>query len=368
MKLLMISGDRSLAGRRQGPFLTLLEEFRFHFERIDIQCPCGPEGESGGFALFDNVWVHPSPVSLLSHAFWISQRGTELVREFGHDVMTVHEYPPFYNGLGARGIHRKTGISAVLEIHHIIGFPQAAGLGEWIGRMLSRLFLGCHAARFTAVRTVNGSVKNQLAAWGVPADRTSVVPSVYLDHALIGAVNNTPKKYDVVFCARLVGNKGLPETIVAMAGVPGATLLVVGDGPLKMKAQGMAKSLGIESRVTFTGWLPTAEDTARAIASGRVFVMNSKSEGNPRVAVEAMSYGLPILATRVGIMPDIVKDGVNGMFIDGTSADLAVKIRVMLGDAGKVEKMSLEAAKVALQFEKKAAIRAYADFLKSCVR
>ncbi|RDJ93941.1 glycosyltransferase, partial [Lacticaseibacillus rhamnosus] len=110
-------------------------------------------------------------------------------------------------------------------------------------------------------------------------------------------------------------NKGLLETIDAVASVPSATLLVVGDGPLKNKAENRAKSLGISDRVTFAGWLQTNEDVARAVASGKIFVMNSKSEGGPRVALEAMAIGVPVIATRVGVMPDVIQDGINGVFV-----------------------------------------------------
>jgi glycosyltransferase involved in cell wall biosynthesis len=139
---------------------------------------------------------------------------------------------------------------------------------------------------------------------------------------------------------------------------------VIGDGPERSALEAKAKMLGISSRVSFTGWLPSLKEVAQAVASGKVFAMNSKSEGGPRAALEAMSYGVPVLSTKVGVMPEVISDGDNGIFTDGTSEDLAVKIDMLLKDQPRREALGKEAMKVIEKFEKKKLIKEYADFLK----
>ena len=363
MKLLMISGDRSVAVGKQGAFSQTLSELSKYFERIDVVCPAS--SDRGEKKISENVFVHSSSHSLWYQPFFILQKGRELFHVHHHTVMTVHEYPPFYNGIGARLLKRRISIPAALEIHHIVGWPKASSLREWIGCILSRLLLRFHTKHFEAVRVVNGTVKAQMIAWGVPAEKISVVPSVYLDHRLIESAKNQQKKFDLVFAARLADNKGLLQTIEAVALLPHATLLVIGDGPLRKQAEKLVCSLGISSRVIFAGWLPTARDVLASIASGRLFIMNSKSEGNPRVAIEAMALGVPVLATRVGIMPDVIEDSANGVFTNGTAAGIAQKAQALLADDVKRASMGTEAAKIAGRFEKKAAIKVYADFLQS---
>ncbi len=367
MKLLMISGDRSLASGKEGAFSAMLTEFALHFERIDIICPKTRDTRLETRVFPANVHIHPSPHGLWRQVSWIKKKGMEIAAAEHPDVMTVHEYPPFYNGLGARALSRMAGIPAVLEIHHIVGWPVPASVTEQIGFILSRLLLGGHANQFAAVRVVNETVKKLLSTWGVREEKISVVPSVYLDHGIIDSSKNQEKKYDLTFAARLTDNKGLLPVIEALAVLPDRKLLVIGDGPQRHAAEARAKSLGIADQVTFTGWLPTALDTAKAIASGKVFVMNSKSEGNPRVAVEAMALGLPILATKVGIMPDIMKEGVNGYFTDGSAKDIAEKATKILLDESGMQRMGNSATNIRSAFEKKAAIKAYADFLISHV-
>ncbi len=388
MKLLMISGDRSLAAGKAGAFSETLGELCKHFERIDILCPIpnpnpspahstgsgqAGRGENQVRVIHDKVYIHPSPHGLWYQPFWILKKGKELFAVHHHEVATVHEYPPFYNGIGARLLKRRilrqdsgqVCIPAVLEIHHIVGWPNASSFSESIGGMLSKFFLASHTKKFEAVRVVNQAVQNVLVQWGVEQRKISIVPSVYLDQQLVAELRNTPKKFDLVFAARLTDNKGLLPVLRSLTFLPNATLLVIGDGSIRSQAEALARSLGVSSRVMFAGWLPAARNVLEGIASGKLFIMNSKSEGNPRVAIEAMALGVPVLATRVGIMPDAIVDGLNGVFTDGSAEDIAVKAQTLLSDNQKRASMGTEAMTIAGRFEKATAIKNYADFLKS---
>jgi len=102
-----------------------------------------------------------------------------------------------------------------------------------------------------------------------------------------------------------------------------------------------------------------------AMQTARIFVMNSKSEGGPRIALEAMACGLPIIATQVGVMPEAITDGVNGIFTTGTTPDLVEKISKLLANDDLMESMGNEAKKVLELYERSTLIKQYADFLKS---
>ena len=129
----MISGDRSLSVGKRGAFWYTLEELHRHWDRIDVICP---RAQGSAPSPFPNVFLHPSPHGLLRQSAWITKRGGELIAEHHHDVMTVQEYPPFYNGRGARMLSSTYRIPTVLEVHHIVGAPCAASVFEWVGRML----------------------------------------------------------------------------------------------------------------------------------------------------------------------------------------------------------------------------------------
>lgn len=369
MNLLMISGDRSVLMGKRGAFWYTLEAFSKHWGRIDIICPYVDMDTSNPDALtfFGNVYFHPCPEKgLIKQPAWIFKKGQKLHELFHYNVMTVHEYPPFYNGLGAMMLMRSLKIGSVLEIHHLVGYPVPADRKERMGRMLSRMFLPYEIPSYDAVRTVSKSTAERLLSWKVKKSKVSVVPSFYLDHRLFASIEQPMhRQYDVAFCARLVPNKGLDALLHAIAKRPRVTLLVIGDGPERAKCEALAKKLDISERVEFRGWLSSQEDVLRALMSAKIFVMNSLSEGGPRIALEAMACGLPVIATKVGVMPDVIEDGKNGLFTTGNPEDLIVKIDALLGDSILRDTMGKQAKGVLERFEREKLIANYARFLQS---
>ena len=168
VNLLMISGDRSILEGKKGAFWYLLEEFSQYWDRIDVICPKVKEitvGMSVIDGLFDTVHFHPCPRGLWYQPRWIAKIGEALAASHKYAVMSVHEYPPFYNGLGAEWLSRRVKIPYALEVHHIVGYPHASSLAEWLGRILSHLFLVNDSYGAKAVRCVNGEVASTMIRW-----------------------------------------------------------------------------------------------------------------------------------------------------------------------------------------------------------
>lgn len=105
-------------------------------------------------------------------------------------------------------------------------------------------------------------------------------------------------------------------------------LVVMGDGPLRDELEGLARSLNVENRVRFMGYLP-AEEMGPVYALASVFILASAySEQWGLVVNEAMASGLPVLVSRIcGCVPDLVLDGVTGYSFD--PADEAALARLL---------------------------------------
>jgi glycosyltransferase involved in cell wall biosynthesis len=314
------------------------------------------------------VFFHPSPKNLSHQKSWIVKKGRELIKEHKHDMITAHDYPPFYNGKGVRKLSRKTGVPYALEVHHIVGYPKAANWQERIGSFWSRFYFKGASRRAKLVRTVNSHVTKTLRKWGVSQDKIAVVPSFYLDRELIESVKKPPIAYDIGFCARLVANKGLLKVIIATRKIPNCRLLIVGDGPEREKAEKYVKDLELEGHVTFSGWLETQEAVLEALTTCRTFVVMSSSEGGPRIGLEAMACGIPVISTRVGIMQEVIVDGENGVFTTGEVDDLVAKVNELLSDEPKRSDIGKKAVAVMTHFERSRLLKEYAEFLKSLAR
>lgn len=131
--------------------------------------------------------------------------------------------------------------------------------------------------------------------------------------------------------ARLAPQKGLATLLRAfalleeqLAGAFDVKLVLVGDGPLLSELQALAGQLGIAPRVIFTGM---RRDIPELLHSFDIFVLPSLTEGLPLTVLEAMAAGLPVVASRVGGIPEAVLDGQTGFLVTpGQDAALAEKL------------------------------------------
>jgi glycosyltransferase involved in cell wall biosynthesis len=165
-----------------------------------------------------------------------------------------------------------------------------------------------------------------------PAARVAVLPNpvaparVPSAGAIVGRIS---------FLGRLTRNKGVFELLQAFAaassGHPDAHLMLGGEGDRQAITE-CAQRLGIRQRVQLLGWVEgDAKD--RLLASSSIFVLPSFIEGVPVCVLEAMSYGVPVVVSNVGGLPDIVGQEIEGLLVPpGDAARLADALRRLLDE------------------------------------
>lgn len=126
------------------------------------------------------------------------------------------------------------------------------------------------------------------------------------------------------------------------ATLPGATLSIVGQGAMEPALRAQVTRLGLDDSVVFLGHVPH-EQIADLLDSSTCLVLPSRSEGLPRVAVEAMSRGRPIVGSIGGGIPDLVEDGMNGRLVPpGHSSALVDALIEVLSDPSLATAMGEE--------------------------
>jgi phosphatidylinositol alpha-1,6-mannosyltransferase len=154
----------------------------------------------------------------------------------------------------------------------------------------------------------------------------------------------------VVCVSRMVPRKGQDALIHAwplvLANVPGATLLLVGDGPYRDRLERMTRHLGVAGSVIFTG-APSRAELPSYFDAGNVFAMPCRTrrrgldvEGLGMVFLEAAATGLPVVGGDSGNSADAIRDGETGYVVSGRSvAELAERLNRLLADPGAARAM-----------------------------
>jgi glycosyltransferase involved in cell wall biosynthesis len=174
-----------------------------------------------------------------------------------------------------------------------------------------------------------------------PAD-TVVIPNA-IDVRLAPVARNGTRRPRVVAVGRLKAPKDFLTLVRAVAELPpeACEVLVIGDGPDRGQLEAEIRDLGLDGDVRLLG---ERNDVPDLLAGADAFVLSSASEGMPISVLEAMASGLPVVATRVGGVPELVADGETGFLVppgepqalaDALGRLLADRaLRQRLGDAG----------------------------------
>nr|MBA2462302.1 glycosyltransferase family 4 protein [Actinomycetota bacterium] len=179
------------------------------------------------------------------------------------------------------------------------------------------------------------------AGWGLDRTRIQVLTNPAPPPAELEAEVLEPGTF--VFVGRLTEQKALEVAIEAIARVPAARLLIVGDGPARAGLERAAASSSAAERVDLLG-SRTRDEALRIVAGAEAALLSSAWENLPHSAVEALSLGVPVVSTAVGGVPEIVRDGENGLLVPpGRPDELAAAVRRVLEEPGLRDRLAAAA-------------------------
>jgi glycosyltransferase involved in cell wall biosynthesis len=239
---------------------------------------------------------------------------------------------------------------------HLIGGPREWEGGGWTSdnKVLGRLprpsrtlerALVWAIRRADVVAVMGSAARRDLIARGVAAERVAVVPAS-IDLARFRSQAGTAARYDLVTASQLIPRKRVEDLVRAVALLraqrPDVRAAIAGRGRLEPELRALAQRLGVQEAVELLGFVAEVE---QLYAASRVFVLPSRSEGLSIALCEAMAAGVPVVATDVGEVRDVVVPGESGeLFAVGDVAALARLAEALLADEERRAAMGRKAA------------------------
>lgn len=292
--------------------------------RLPLEHPLVQEARARGLVAWQ--WEDEGRLAL---GQWL--RLLHFVRVQGYDLIHTHE--PKSDLLGVL-LRRLVSVRVVATAH---GYPETfrrLRLYRWIDHRLLR--------QLDHVITVSDALRRELVQAGVRPERLSTIYNA-LDvadfrtrangHLTVLSSETEPV---VLTAARLSTEKGityfLEGAALVRARFPTARFLVVGDGPLRLELEAQAARLGL-TNPPVVSFLGHRGDVASLMNQSSLVVVPSLREPFGVVLIEALALGKPVVATRVGGIPEIVEDRVTGLLVPpGDSRALAAAIERLLVD------------------------------------
>jgi glycosyltransferase involved in cell wall biosynthesis len=252
----------------------------------------------------------------------IPGRLARLVRGDRYDVVHSHTWGVFLEPALAR--RRGTPRRLVHTVHGRY-LEYAPGVAGRVKRRLRRVLERRLVRRYDAVVAVSGPIRDYVARnLRIAEPRLVTIHNgIRIRPSVAGARGDGALTFITVGRLAPVKNQGM--MLGAFARVArahaGARLCIVGDGPERGALEMQVRRLGLEGRVELLGF---REDIEALLAGADVFLMSSRYEGISIAVLEAMRARLPVIASRVGGVPDTVADGRTGLlFADGDEEGMA---------------------------------------------
>ncbi|MBV9082417.1 MAG: glycosyltransferase [Acidobacteriaceae bacterium] len=226
----------------------------------------------------------------------------------GEHVAAVHTHaldPMLYGALAAR----LAGVPVRVHTQHSAFLDSCSRADRWKFQLASR--------SFTHLIAVSEQTRQGMLRSGASRKRThTILNGIQPRRNMRDITTRKSARLVIGSVGRLSPEKGIDRLIRAFAALhsryPAAALHIVGDGPERSSLEALARELCVAASVKFLG---RSSDVFSALQMMDIFVLPSLTEGIPLALLEGMSARLPVIATAVGGVPEVVVDGVSGMLI-----------------------------------------------------
>ena len=283
--------------------------------------------------LYERARSHGLSVCMLRCEGRADLRAIREIREYirGEQVDLIHTHgykADLYGYLAARTESRPI----VATCHNWVGGTAALGIYNRLDRMALKNFSG--------VAAVSDAVAEQLRDLGIAEDKIHTIANGIDIDRFSGAepawfdTTVAPSGKTIGIVARLDLQKGFEYLLEAFSRLttshPDTRLVIAGEGPDQAAIEAIADRLNMRSKIVFAG---QRGDIPNVYAACDVFVLPSLNEGLPMTVLEAMAAGRPVVASNVGAIPTVVRNGETGLLVEPRDvAGLKAALDLLLSD------------------------------------
>jgi len=221
--------------------------------------------------------------------------------------------------------------------------------------------------RIHAITVTGSKSKLFLIQSGINSERIFILPNS-IDINEFKQHNIAKKEYDIISLGRMSPEKELINFVKVIEKIklvkPNIKVAIAGKGPEEEKVKLIIEELNLKDNISMLGYV---EDIAEFYNKSKVFLLTSRTEGLPRTILEAMSCGIPCVASNVGDMEDLIDDKINSFLIDDyrNLDEYVKKVLLLLDDKELYKRISEEAQiKVKINYSYEAATKVWEDIIK----
>jgi teichuronic acid biosynthesis glycosyltransferase TuaC len=307
-----------LRSRRFGTYAT--------FARVP-----GRESQAGLEVLHPRYLMVPKiGVPLQARSFAAALEGPlrELQRAGRVCVLDAHYFYP--DGVAAASVGRRLGIPVIVT-------ARGSDVNIVARNPLVRRKILSAAAGLAAIVTVSDALRQALVDMGIPGERIQTLRNGVDLATFMPAGHEAARaelrcsRYTLLSVGRLVPGKGHVRVVEALAELPDCDLIIAGDGPDRERILSLAAKLGVSARLRLAGEVDTSA-LVKYYRAADASVLASDAEGMPNVVLESLACGTPVIATRVGGVPEVLDETVGRIVPPRDTAALASAVRSLQAD------------------------------------
>ena len=275
-----------------------------------------------------------------------------VIRQERPDVVHTHLDVIKYAVLAAK----LAGVKKCVHTVHSLADREAEG-------RVQKIINGFYFRRGWSVPVaLTPEVRNSVAEfYGLPLSRVSVIYNgIDLSRCVPKTTYETGETVTILHVGRFDVPKNHPGLLEAFRLLlethPECRLRLVGDGELRPDMEKLAREKGIADAVEFCGM---QSNVYPYLHDADIFTLPSIYEGNPMTIIEAMGTGLPIVASRVGGIPDMISDGESGLLVEPEPQSICAGLTRLVGDVALRQRLGLAARKQSQTFSAEHMARDY---------